>query len=165
MNRSKKVISLALGYLLTFNCFFAGIESATAQTEPFTVLKNSGYKHVSVLKTKKAEYLGDIYIKENSKYTNHVLAVLLIVKAHGARLDTLYQINAGGDFINAAGKVEDKNTLKHYYGFKLITGKKPFTDFVTVGLVDSKGTLYADDNNYLIDWDYKSKKFVYDPAP
>jgi len=94
-----------------------------------------------------------------------VLTALLVVKTIGLKLDTLYQINSRGDFINSDGKIEEKSPTKNYFGFKLYQGKKVLTDHFSIGDVDSKGILFSDDNNYLIDWDYKIKRLVYEPAP
>ncbi|WP_295677380.1 hypothetical protein, partial [uncultured Mucilaginibacter sp.] len=154
--------------LFAINCF--GIDrmiaqSTVSQADPFSTLKSNGYKRVISLKGKNGELLGDLYVKENPKYTNHVLTALLVVRPRGLKLDTLYQINAHGDFINTDGKIELKNHVKDYYGFKLFKEKKGFTDLFTTGEVDRTGRLYSDDNDYLIDWDYNTKKFEYYPAP
>lgn len=150
------------------NCF--GIDrliaqSTVSQTDPFSTLKSNGYKQVVSLKGKNGELLGDLYVKENPKYTSHVLTSLLVVKAVGLKSVTLYQINSRGDFINADGKIELKNHVKDYYGFKLYKGKKNFSDLFTTGMVDRTGRLYSDDNDYLIDWNYDTKKFEYYPMP
>jgi hypothetical protein len=135
------------------------------QADPFGGLKLNEYKRVSSLETKNGQFLGYIYVKENAKYTNHVLSSLLVVKASGLKLDTLYKINTHGDFINAEGKIEEKNTAKHYYGFQLDKAKKGYKDVFSIAFVDSKGRRYSDDNYYLFDWNYETKKIEYYPAP
>ena len=139
-----------------------GAENKPPQaTDAFAVLKD--YKRVTLLKGKTGE-LGYIYVKENKHYTNAVLSALLVVKQNGAKLDTLYRIDAKG-FFNSKGKMELKNEPKGYYGFKLAKASKASTDLFSIEFVDSKGNSYSDDNNFLIDWDYKSKIFEYYPAP
>jgi hypothetical protein len=141
-------------------------KSIIFQRDPFATLKRNGYKSVRLLKGKKGELLGYIYVKENSKYTNHVLAELLVVKTNGSKLDTLYQINVNGDFVNSNGKIELKNPPDHkYYGFKLEKAKEGLDDLFYIGEIDKKGNLFSDDNDYLVNWDIKTKKFVYYPAP
>lgn len=168
MKRFVKATLKAIFCLLTISCFGAVViksEVISFQANPFTVLKSNGYKRVGSLLTKNGQFLGDIYVKENTKYTNHVLNSLLVVKLHGSKLDTLYQINSRGDFIDSNGKTEEKNTADNYYGFQLDKAKKGYLDVFSIAFVDSKGKRYSDDNYYLFDWNYKTKKFQYYPAP
>jgi hypothetical protein len=156
-------------------CLFAarliGITNVTAkgvaiQADPFAALRSKGYQQVRVLKSKKGELLGYVFVKEDPKYSNHVLTALLVVKAHGLRIDTLYQINTKGDFINSLGKIELRNPSDNvYYGFKLHEEIRKHMDLFSIGETDRKGQLFSDDNDFLIDWDYKTHKFHYYPAP
>lgn len=164
MNNLKKVI-LATALSLSVIGWIRA-KGIIFQTDFFSVLTKNGCQRVRSLKGKKGEFLGYIYVKENPKYANHVLTALLVIKVHGSKLDTLYQINAYGDFVNSSGKIELKNPDDHkYYGFKLYQEKKDRLGFFDIGEVDKKGTLFSDDNVYFIDWNYKSKKFEYYPAP
>lgn len=169
MDRFNKVIFKVIVCLFALNCdVVAGMsaKSIRPQTDTFAVLKFSGFKRVRSLKEKNGEFLGYIYVKENTKYKNgQVLTALLVVKARGSKLDTLYEINSHGDLINTDGKIELKNHVKNYYGFKLAKEIKNITDLFSTGNVDSSGWLFSDDNDYLINWDYNTKKFVYYPAP
>ncbi len=132
------------------------------EPDPFASLK--GYTRARVLKTKTGELLGYIYVKENNKFTNGVLTDLLVVKDKGLRLDTLYHINSAG-FFNAKGKTELKNYVKGYYGFRLHKQVKIVSEVFSIGYVDMKGKMYSDDNDYLIDWNDKTKVFEYYPMP
>jgi hypothetical protein len=135
------------------------------QGDPFSILIMNGYKHVNSLKAKNGRPLGEIYVKENPKYSTKVLTTLLVVKLHGLKLDTVYQINSRGQFINVDGKVEKKNCVKVYYGFKLVEDRKKQFDSFSVGYVDSNGKLYSDDNDHFIYWEDTTGKFVYYPMP
>jgi len=137
-------------------------KTASFQIDAFAILK--GYKRVRILRGKDGELLGYIYVNENGKYTNGVLSVLLVVKEKGTGLDTLYRIDSKG-FFNSQGKIELKNHAKNYYGFKLHPELKRNTDLFSVGDVNNKGKMESDDNDFLIDWNYKNKTFGYDPAP
>jgi hypothetical protein len=132
------------------------------QTNPFAILK--GYKCVRSLKGKAGEMLGYIYVKENGKYKSGILTTLLVVKQNGNKLDTLYRIDYKG-FFNSRGKIELKNRTKDYYGFKLSKELKNHKDLFSTGNTDQNGSVYADDNDFLINWDYKKKAFEYYPMP
>lgn len=152
----KRAIISIICCLLFINCLGIGTSQFSA------ILKD--YKQVRILKGNAGELLGYIYVKENKQYTTGVLLALLVVKKNGAKLDTLYQINSDGLF-NSKGKMELKYSKRGYYGFKLGKELKTTIDLFSIGFVDNKGNLYADDNDFLIDWNYKNKIFGYDPAP
>jgi hypothetical protein len=140
---------------------FLGAE-ARGQSNPYAPLKD--YKLVRTLKDSTGKFLGYIYVKENPHYKNSVLSALLVVRANGNKLDTLYRINSGG-FYNSRGKAELVNHVKDYHGFKLGKYNAKMTDGFDVENVDSNGRPYDDDNNYFIDWNAKKHVFYYYPMP
>lgn len=166
MTSLKRPILKAVFVLFTATSIIVTHKTLALQADPFALVKSDAFKLVRSLVGKHGEFLGYVYVKENPKYTNHVLLSLLVLKNHGSKLDTLYQIKANGDFVNSKGEIELKNPPDHNYcGFKLYAEKKNYRDIFSVGEVDRKGAFFADDNHYLIDWEYATQKFMYYPAP
>jgi hypothetical protein len=165
---SKTILKFAISWIILYSLSIIIIRAKgiLPQPDPYAILVIKGFKAVKSLRGKNGEHLGEIYVKGNNKYKGkEIFKSLLVVKAHGLLLDTLYQIASNGNFINSFGKIELKNYYRHYYGFKLYKEKKDFTDYFSIGDIDLNGKLPTDDNRYYIDWDYKLKRFVYDPAP
>jgi len=162
MTLLKKNSLIAVICLFIINGFYCEVKSQLSQSNPYAVLK--GYKRDHVLNDTTGKLLGYIYVKENPHYKNGVLSALLVVKAIGSKLDTLYKINSRG-FYNSRGKAELVNHVKDDHGFRLYKAHKNDTDEFSIGDVDSNGKLYSDDNDFLIDWDYKKKVFYYYPMP
>lgn len=158
----RRIIKVSAFCLFILICNTVWSKNGLFQTDPFAILK--GYNRVRALNGKRGELLGYIYVKNNLKYNNGVLTDLLVVKANSNKLDTLYHIDVKG-FFNSQGKPELKNMAKQYYGFKLSKQLKGRTDLFSVGDVDRNGKLFSDDNDFLIDWNYKTKKFEYYAAP
>jgi len=158
----RRIIKVSAFCLFILICHTVWSKNGLFETNPYAVLK--GYNRVRALNGKKGELLGYIYVKNNLNYTNGVLTDLLVVKANNNKLDTLYRIDSKG-FFNSQGKPELKNTVKQYYGFKLSKELKGHTDLFSVGDVDRNGKLFSDDNDFLINWNYQTKRFEYYPMP